>query len=170
MPLPPLQPPAESLSSVRGRAPLTPLQFDLARALPPLWKKANNKHLTPKEQHRKLLELLIWVAGKHGYRAKHRYAVQYWQNQVKKDGRIDLQLIDAAQNTALLVELDWVRNESSIHKLQAASIAKVPILWISGVPFATRDEAKQLRRFANESTGKPTGWWLPLFHLEHGWL
>jgi hypothetical protein len=154
----------------RNRAGLTPLQFDLAGALPPLWRKANNKHLTAREQHKKLLELLIWVAGKHGYSARQRCPIQYWQNHVKKDGRIDVRFVDAKGAPALLVELDWTRNESSIHKLQAAAIAKAPILWISGVPFATKDDARQLRTFANEATGKPTGWWLPLFHLEHGWL
>jgi hypothetical protein len=152
------------------RAFLTALQFDLARALPPLWKKANSKHLTAKEQHKKMLELLIWVAGKQGYAAKPRCAIQYWQNHVKKDGTIDLQLLDAKGVPALLVEMDWTRNESSLHKLQAASISKTPILWISGVPYSSKDEAKQLRAFANEAMGKATGWWLPIFHLEHGWL
>lgn len=155
---------------VREHAGRTPLQFNLARALPPLWKKANNKHLTAREQHKKLLEMLIWVADKHGCTARQRCPIQYWQNHIKKDGRIDVQFVDATGAPALLVELDWTRNESSVHKLQAAAISKTPVLWISGVPFATKEEARQLRTFANEATGKPTGWWLPLFHLEHGWL
>lgn len=154
----------------KERTSLTPLQFGLARALPPLWKKANNRHLTAREQHKKMLELVIWVAGKHGCTAKQRVPVQYWRDHVKKDGQIDLQLIDAAGSPALLIELDWTRNSGSVLKLQAGSLSKTPVLWISGVTASTKDDAKQLRAFANEVAGKPTGWWLPLFHLEHGWL
>lgn len=154
----------------RERSPLSPLQFSLARALPPLWKKANSRHLTAREQHKKMLELVIWVAGKQGHTAKQRVAVQYWHEHVKKDGQIDLQLLDAHGTPALLIEMDWTRNAGSVLKLQAASISKVPVLWISGVPAATKDEARLLRTFANDVAGKPTGWWLPLFHLEHGWL
>jgi hypothetical protein len=156
--------------AVRDRAPYPQLPFDLTRALPPLWKKANNKHFTATEQHKKMLELLIWVAGKHGFKVKQRFPIQYWQNHVKKDGKIDLQLLDANGLPALLIEMDWTRNESSLHKLQAASILKIPVLWVSGVFYDTKEEARQLRVFADGVMGKPTRWWLPLIHLEHGWL
>jgi hypothetical protein len=167
------QPPASGAmpgKAVRERASLTPLQFDLARALPPLWKKANDRHLTAKEQHKKMLELLVWLGGKQGYIVRQRCPIQYWQSHIKKDGFIDLQFLDSTGTPALIIEMDWKRNEASLHKLQAASISKTPILWISGVPCATKDDARQLRGFANTAMGKPTGWWLPIFHLEHGWL
>lgn len=149
---------------------LTPLQFELARALPALWKKASNRHLTAKEQHKKLLELIIWIASKRGFTAKQRFPLQFWENHVKKDGKVDLAILDEAGSTVLLLEVDWSKNQSSLCKLQAASISKTPVMWIAGLPFETKEDAKSLRVFANAATGKPTNWWLPIFHLVHGWI
>lgn len=162
--------PTEPQKTNRERSSLTPLQFELARALPALWKKANNRHLTAKEQHKKLTDLIIWVATKNGYTARQRYPIQFWENHIKKDGKVDLAILDTSGAVALLLEIDWTKNESSLWKLQAASISKTPVLWVVGVPCETKEDAKQLRGFANAATGKPTGWWLPIFHLVHSWI
>ena len=158
------------LNTHQDRASLSPLQFALARALPPLWRKASDRNMTPREQHKKMLELVVWVAEKQGCTAKQRNPVQYWQDHVKRDGTVDLMLFDRRNTAVLAVELDWARNEASIRKLQAASLQKIPVLSISGVHFDDKAQAKALRRFANTIIGKPTGWWLPIFHLTHGWL
>jgi hypothetical protein len=149
---------------------LTALQFDIARAAPSLWKKAQDRQLTAREQHVKLLDLLVWMAGKQAYTAKQRSPIQYWKDSVKKDGRIDLVLRDATGAPALALELDWTKNASSVCKLQAAAATGFPILWLVGGAFPTKEDAKQLRALANETTGKPSHWWLPIFHLDHGWL
>lgn len=151
-------------------SPLTSLQYDLARAAPSLWKKAQDPQLTAREQHLKLLDLLVWVAAKQGYTVKQRWAIQYWENSVKKDGKIDLMFKDDKDAPVLAVELDWTRNSSSFHKLQAASVSNIPVLGISGIQCASKEGAKELRAFANTAMGKPTGWWLPLLHLEYGWV
>ena len=168
--LPATGPTDPAAARARGRTTLTPLQFELARALPALWNKASDAQLTAAQQHKKLLELVAWVAGKQGYSARARYRLQYWEQKVKKDGQLDLAIRDAADNPVLLLEVDWTKNAASLAKLQAASILKVPVMWIVGVPCKTREDAKLLRAFANDAMGKPTGWWLPIFHLQHGWI
>lgn len=154
----------------RERKPLSPLQYELARALPALWNKANSGALTAGEQHKKLLDLVVWVAGKQGVGARQRHRVQFWDKGVKKDGQIDLALLDAANKPILVLEMDWTKNAASVVKLQAAHQTKLPVLWIVGVPCKTKADAKLLRVFANDVTGRPTGWWLPIFHLVHGWV
>jgi len=149
---------------------LTSLHFDLARMLPALWGKAHDRNLTATEQHKKLLALLVWAAGKQGVSARHRAPIQFWQDQVKRDGLIDVLLLDSNDAPALYVELDWKLNEASLHKLQAASVAHRPVLWVCGVNYGTKAQAKAARAFANATMGKPTGWWLPIFHLDHGWV
>jgi hypothetical protein len=149
---------------------LTTLQFDIARAAPSLWKKAQDRQLTAREQRLKLLDLLVWMVAKQGYTAKQRWPIQYWQDSVKKDGKIDLVFCDAEGAPVLALELDWSRNPASFYKLQAASVLDIPVLGVSGLSCATKENAKELRAFANAAMGKPTGWWLPLFHLEHGWV
>lgn len=150
--------------------PLTALQFDIARAAPALWKKAQDRQLTAREQRTKLVDLLVWMAAKQGYTVKQRWPIQYWQESVKKDGKIDLMFSDAKGDPVLALEVDWVKNAASYHKLQAASVSDIPVLGVSGHACASKDAAKQLRTFANRAMGKTTGGWLPLFHLEHGWL
>lgn len=151
-------------------SPLTSLQFDIARAAPALWKKAQDRQLTAREQHLKLLDLLAWMASKQGYTVKQRWPVQYWQDSVKKDGRIDLMFSDSKGAPVLALELDWTKNSGSFHKLQAASVSDIPVMGISGISCSSKEAAKEIRAFANTAMGKPTGWWLPLFHLEHGWV
>ena len=168
--LPVPAPAAPTSPAPRERKSLTPLQYELARALPALWNKANSGDLTASEQHKKLLDLVVWVAGKQGAGARQRHRVQFWDKGVKKDGQIDLALLDTAGKPVLVLEMDWTKNAASVAKLQAAHHAKLPILWIVGVPCKTKADAKLLRGFANDVTGRPTGWWLPIFHLVHGWI
>lgn len=149
---------------------LTALQFDVARAVPSLWKKAQDRQLTAREQHAKLVDLVAGMASKQGYTEKRHWPIQYWQDSVKKDGKIDLVLRASSGTPVLALEFDWVKNAASYCKLRAAAFQDIPVIGISGITCATKDAAKDLRVFANNSTGKPTGGWLPLFHLEHGWI
>lgn len=156
--------PAPSFNDKRTR-----LHGSLGHLLPALWRKSQEKanHLTPREQHDKFKALIEWAAKKQNWTLTSGGTVAYWSEGQKKEGRVEYRLSD--NHADIYLEIAWRKSRTPIEKLRAASIAGHSVLWLIAWPLSAED-AKALRRYADAVCGKATAWWLPILHVEHGWI
>lgn len=167
----PSMPPAAERPTARP-ALYTSAHFMLSRALPRLWHYAQQQPeaSTPRALHRKLRELVSWVVAKNGYAAHTNVPTEYRQGGETIQGRLEL-LVKSKNGGAplLAIESTWTMDDASLLKLEVWHRAGTPVLWITGVP-CPADALGRLRARANRILRQPTGLWLAVYHLEHGWV
>lgn len=143
----------------------------LARALPRLWRFAltQSQARGRRKLRSKLRELLGWVLTKNGFAIQHNVKTPFRHLTENIQGRLELLVSDQEARAMLAVETDWFAEEQSLLKLQFWHRKGVPVLWIIGSP-CRADHAYRLRALANRTLHQSTAQWLPIFHLEHGWV
>lgn len=154
---------------VSSNVPFTvDVRFELARALPALWAKAqrNPEDSKAAQGKEKLRDLLLWLLAKRNAVVHPRHSVMYLHDGKTVAGRLDL--VARLADTAVAIELDWAYAKASIEKLQAAHKEGMQVMWVCGAKL-DKTAAKALRARANADFGSTFGW-LFMFHLEHGWL
>jgi hypothetical protein len=160
---------ADATSQRKG--PLTPLHFQLARALPRLWRfaQAQPEATDPRALRRKLRELMSWVLTKEGYSVQPNHPAPYVLKGEAINGRLELLVCSAKGTPCLAIETDWLGEPSSLLKLETLHAQNVPGLWIIGRACAATELAS-FRVLANRTLRRPTGGWLAIYHLDHGWV
>lgn len=161
-------PPAPS-SAAQVTPSTDDLRFELARALPALWNKAQQAPVKGESLHEKdkLRDLLVWLLTKKGATIRQRHTVSYVHEGRPATGRIDV-VANQPATQPLAIEVDWAYARPSLEKLQAAHQQGMRVMWVCGAKL-DRTHAKALRTKANAELGRTNGW-LFMFHLEHGWL
>lgn len=142
----------------------------LARALPRLWRYAKQQPEASEVRalRRKLRELVSWVLTKEGYCVSPNAPTPYHADGREVQGRLEL-LVTAPDGSPLLaLETDFTGEPDSLHKLAVWHARGVPVLWIVGRPCKPED-LPELRRLAGRTLRERT-FWLPIYHLEHGWV
>lgn len=174
-PLPPAapaaaaQPPATE-PAAKMHAPVSgDIRFELARALPALWAKAQRDFADGKavREKDKLRDLLVWLLAKRNATVRQRQGVTFSHEGHSSSGRLDV-VASLGAGPSLAIEVDWAYARASLEKLQAAHRQGMHVMWVCGAKL-DRAAAKALRSRANLEFG-PTYGWLFMFHLEHGWL
>lgn len=159
-------------TSVARLAPAQEVQNLLGSALPRLWRYALAQPGTSgsiKRQRGKLRELIRWVLVKRGYKVASGVETPYEVEGRVVRGRLELLIESESTGVLLALESDWSDNTESLLKLSVWRRRGVATIWIVG----SRCERKalfELRRIANRALREDTSLWLPIFHLEHGWL
>lgn len=153
------------------KAAFGPVHSLLGSALPRLWRYALARADcdTPGRQRRKLRDLIAWLLVKEGYRIRSQVQTPFHVAQRLVRGRLEILVESRTGETLLAIESDWTRNEDSLRKLAAWHHRGVPTLWIAGGEIR-REHLYQLRRLANSTLREDTSLWLPIFHLQYGWL
>jgi hypothetical protein len=153
------------------RADQAKLQRLLEKSVPRLWHYALEKSgsADPGVQRQKLRELLVWLFEKEGYVVLSNAAAPYRFKNKEVKGRIDLVIQRKDGAPLLALETDWAKEPASILKLSGWSKQKTPVAWIVG---ASCEPATLLtwRRFADEVSASRSSRWLPILHLNHGWI
>ena len=145
------------------------IRFELARALPALWAKAQRDFADGRadREKEKLRELILWLLSKKCTDVRQRQTVNFQHDGRRTSGRVDVVAYSAA-GPALAIEMDWAYARKSLEKLQAAQRQGWDVMWVCGAKM-DKAAARALRTRANAEFG-PTFSWLYMFHLEHGWL
>jgi hypothetical protein len=145
------------------------LRYDLARALPALWSKAQRDFADGRSdrEKEKLRDLIVWLLSKKCDDVRQRQTVNFQHEGRRTSGRIDIVAYCPAGST-LAIEMDWAYARKSLEKLQAAQRQGWEVMWVCGSKM-DKEVARALRARANADFG-PTYRWLYMFHLEHGWL
>lgn len=166
--------PAEDRGRARQRTShdyLTSTHFVLTRPLQRLWRYAQSK-VDPKDTrtlHRKLRELIQWHLDKEGYAVHSNVPTLYREGGQTHEGRLELLVEKTPGEPLLAVETDWGVDSASLLKLEVWHRRGVPVLLIAGRP-CKRARLWSFRQRANRLLHQPTGRWLPIYHLEHGWI
>jgi hypothetical protein len=158
------------LSAVKPDAPAgANLRFELARALPALWSKAQRDFADGRadREKEKLRELILWLLSKKCADVRQRQTVNFQHAGKRTSGRVDV-VAYSPSGPALAIEMDWAYASKSLEKLQAAQRQGWDVMWVCGASM-DKAAARALRVRANAEFG-PTFRWLYMFHLEHGWL
>lgn len=147
----------------------TLLRFELARALPALWSKAQRDFADGRAEREKekLRELILWLLSKKCADVRQRQTVNFQHDGRRISGRVDVVAYSPA-GSALAIEMDWAYARKSLEKLQAGQRQGWEVMWVCGAKM-DKAAARALRVRANAELG-PTFRWLHMFHLEHGWL
>lgn len=145
------------------------LRFELARALPSLWAKAQRDFEAGRAEREKekLRELILWLLGKKCADVRQRQSLNFQHEGRRTSGQVDLVAYPPGQ-APLALEMDWAYAARSLEKLQAAHRQGWHVMWVCGARM-DKAAARALRERANGQFG-PTYGWLFMFHLEHGWL
>lgn len=151
----PSEPPASAGAPAAGSAERpTALLPALKRACPSLWARAHDSKLSRREQHQRMVDLLAWLASKHGAQAFMNVRRSYETEDRRVDGRVDLRLV-APHERALEIEVCLVASAASVHKLLAAHHDGVQALMVCGFA-STADDA--LSRLQKTVALKHWGW------------
>lgn len=147
----------------------TLLRFELARALPALWSKAQRDFADGRadREKEKLRELILWLLSKKCSDVRQRQTVNFQHDGRRTSGRVDVVAYSPA-GPALAIEMDWAYARKSLEKLQAGQLQGWEVMWVCGAKM-DKAAARAMRVRANAELG-PTFRWLHMFHLEHGWL
>lgn len=145
------------------------LRFELTRALPALWAKAQRDFADGRadREKEKLRELILWLLSKKCADVRQRQSINFQHEGRRTSGRIDV-VAFVPGKPSLAIEMDWAYARKSLEKLQAAHRQGQHVLWVCGAVI-DKDAARALRARANLEFG-PTYSWLYMFHLVHGWL
>jgi hypothetical protein len=145
------------------------LRFELARALPALWAKAQRDFADGRAEREKekLRELILWLLGKKCADVRQRQSLNFQHDGRRTTGQVDVVAYPPG-HAPLALEMDWAYAAKSLEKLQAAHRQGWHVMWVCGAKM-DKAAARALRERANTQFG-PTYGWLFMFHLEHGWL
>jgi hypothetical protein len=147
------------------------LQRLLDKSVPRLWQYALKEipSRDPTHLRQKLRELLVWLFEKEGFDVRQQAAAPYRVNNREVKGRVDLVIHRKGGAPLLAMEADWTRTAASVLKLGSWSRQGIPVVWIIGA--ATEPTVlSSWRRFADEVSDSRSSRWLPILHLEHGWV
>lgn len=141
-----------------ARTTPTFLSVDLVRAASrTLWQKVDARS-TKKEARAKMLELLEWLSGKHGWKYQANAPQAYRQKSSHVEGRVHA-LISAGRRE-VAVELCFELQESIVLKLWAAHVQGKHVLLLWGG--ASAPDNVLLGRLSYWFNGQPMSW----LHLE----
>lgn len=94
------------------------LRFELARALPALWSKAQRDFADGRadREKEKLRELILWLLSKKCSDVRQRQPVNFQHDGRRTSGRVDVVAYCLA-GPALAIEMDWAYARKSLEKL-----------------------------------------------------
>lgn len=135
--------PDDSASNRKNAEAIPSLGTVLRRVAPGLWAKVDAAQLTRAEQRLRLLELVVWFAGKQGWAARENVAQRYCADGRTIAGRMHLEL--AHNDHTLRLEILFEPSPASLEKLRAAHQAghAVAVIALFGMDFKASLEALQ---------------------------
>ena len=140
-------------ASPHDAAPKADFLFAVKRALPRLWQKVEPEKRTRREQKLKLVELLAWLAGKHGASAEPNALRRYPGKGRQVEGRVDLRAL--LGKSVLDVDITFEPTAAGVEKLWAAHVDGAEVLLVCGFASHVEDALTRLNKLC---PGRHWGW------------